>query len=353
MRKVLRRVAIGVGCVLGASLIALLVLGAILTFPATPKDSGSLRFAGFIPLPKGEKGGLLTVLDYLSVDGRRLFVTDISTGDVFVVPLTGGGLPGSESIAVASGAGGAHSVVIDPVSRVAFVTRSGAGGVDAFDAASGRIVKHIPVDADVDGMILDPAHRLLYAVSGDPKLASLIDPATMTKVATVALGGQPEFAVFDPLTGLIYQNLVDSDAVAVVDPARRVVVDRWSVKPCAGPTGVALDTAGRRLFVVCGTNAMLAVVDLDGHRVVATLPIGGGPDSVAYDPGLRRIYASGRSGVLSVTQQDGPDAYRSLGAIKLHYGAHTLAVDPAIHRVYVAYASLIIPPRLAVFDAKP
>lgn len=42
--------------------------------------------------------------------------------------------------------------------------------------------------------------------------------------------------------------------------------------------------------------------------------------------------------------------YRPLDAIKLHYGAHTLAVDPINHRVYVAYASLIIAPRLAVFE---
>ena len=66
--------------------------------------------------------------------------------------------------------------------------------------------------------------------------------------------------------------------------------------------------------------------------------------------GLRRVYATGKSGELSVIQQDGPDRYRTLDSIKLHYGAHTLAVDPVTHRVYVAYASLIIAPRLAVFD---
>lgn len=353
MRKAMKRVAIGAAAVLGIALIAVLVIAAVLTFPATPRDSAKLRFAGFVTLPKSEKAGMLSVLDYLTIDGGRLYVTDISTGDVFAVPLAGAGPPSRGSIAVAAGAGGAHSVVIDPVSRMGFVTRSGANRVDAYDPASGRIVKHIEVAADVDGMIFDPADKLLYAVSGDPELASLIDPATMTKVGTVALGGKPEFAAFDPLTGLIYQNLVDHDAVAVVDPVRPLVVDRWSVKPCAEPTGAALDIPGRRLFVVCGANALLAVVDLASHRIVATLPIGGGPDSVAYDPGLRRIYATGRSGVLSVTQQDGPDRYRALGAIKLHYGAHTLAVDPATHRVYVAYASLFIPPRVAAFDARP
>jgi hypothetical protein len=53
--------------------------------------------------------------------------------------------------------------------------------------------------------------------------------------------------------------------------------------------------------------------------------------------------------VLSIIQQDGPDSYRRLDQIRLHYGAHTLAVDPATHKLYVGYASLVVPARLAVF----
>jgi hypothetical protein len=79
------------------------------------------------------------------------------------------------------------------------------------------------------------------------------------------------------------------------------------------------------------------------------MPIGGGPDSVAFDATLHRLYATGRSGVLSVIRQDSPDAYRQLDQIHLHFGAHTLAVDPATHVVYVGYASLLVPARLAVF----
>ncbi len=347
MPKIVKPIMLGGLCVLGVAIISGLIFVAVLAFPGTPESTASLKFAGFIPLPKGD-GGLLSVQDYLTVDGHTLFATNESTGSVYEIALGAGPLP--THIGVAGGDGEAHGVVVDPVSKVAFVSRSGTDHVDAFDATSGAILKHIPVDPDVDGMIFDPADRLLYAVNGDPHLASLIDPATRAKVGAIALGGKPEFAVFDPRTGLIYQNLEDIGAVAVVDVAHRAVTARWPLKPCAEPTGAALDVTGRRLFVVCG-NALFVVLDLASHTVVASLPIGGGPDSVTYDAGLRRIYATGRSGALSVIQQDGPDRYRTLDTIKLHYGAHTLAVDPVSHRVYVAYASLIVAPRLAVFDA--
>ncbi len=90
---------------------------------------------------------------------------------------------------------------------------------------------------------------------------------------------------------------------------------------------------------------------MNSHKVVANLPVGGGPDSVAYDPDLHRLYSAGVAGVLTVIEQDGPNTYHRLGAVKTHYGAHTLAVDPVSHRVYVAYASVLVGPRLAVFDA--
>jgi DNA-binding beta-propeller fold protein YncE len=57
--------------------------------------------------------------------------------------------------------------------------------------------------------------------------------------------------------------------------------------------------------------------------------------------------------VLSVIEQTSPDVYRVLGNVRLHYGAHTLAVDPQTGRIYVAYASLLIGPRLAVFEPRP
>jgi hypothetical protein len=71
---------------------------------------------------------------------------------------------------------------------------------------------------------------------------------------------------------------------------------------------------------------------------------------VAYDAQLHRIYVTGRAGVLCVVERDSKGALTTLDTISLHFGAHTLAVDPASHRLYVAYASLFIAPRIAVFS---
>ena len=327
--------------------LALIVSGlaARLIYPGTPSAARSLTFLGYVPLPNG---GVLNVLDYLAISGPDLFVTSPSSGDVYRIALHGTAVPAGP-VAVLAGLPATHGVVIDPASRLAYVTRSETNTVDVFNPATMRLVKRIPVAEDPDGIFYDPADKLIYAASGDARVATLIDPASQTKVATIPLGGEPEFAAFDAETGLMYQNLKDANSVVAVDLARRSVTQRAPLDPCLGPSGMAIDTAQRRLFVVCSGNARLVVFNLETHRVTESLPIGGGPDSVAYDAGLHRIYATGKSGVLSVIRQDSPDSYRQLDRIRLHYGAHTLAVDPATHTLYIGYAGLLVPARLAVF----
>ncbi len=106
------------------------------------------------------------------------------------------------------------------------------------------------------------------------------------------------------------------------------------------------------MLVVCKGNSALVVVNMDTHLTVKSIEIGGGPDAVVYDPDLRRIYTKGRSGILSVVQQDTANSYRKIDTINLNFGAHTLALDPVTHRVYIGYLSLFVKPRLAVYGTK-
>jgi YVTN family beta-propeller protein len=331
-------------------LTGLLALVLWMIFPGTPGSAKSLKFEGFVPLAKDRRAGLLTVLDYLTLNGKDLFVTNVSTGTVYKIPLPAEGLPNTADVTMFQLEPAAHGVVIDPVSGMAFVTRSEANTVDIFDPSAMRLVTRIPVADDPDGIFYIPASRLIYAASGDGKTATLIDPATRTVSATISLGGKPEFGVFDSQTNLFYQNLEDTSSLAAVDLSKHAVTTSWPLQDCVHPTGMALDEQSRQLFIGCSGNSRLAVFDLEKHSVITTVPVGGGPDSVAYDAQLRRIYVTGRSGVLCVIERDSKGALATLDSISLHYGAHTLAVDPTSQRVYVAYASLLIPPRIAVFS---
>jgi DNA-binding beta-propeller fold protein YncE len=332
-----------------ALILVLCVFTAVLIFPGRPSNTHSLRFDGYIVLPKVKNAGALTVLDYLTVFGDDLFVTSVSTGAVYKVGLHTRAMPDTADVSVFGLEPAAHGVVVDPTSLLAFVTRSDANTVDVFDPKNMRLVKRIPVAADPDGIFYDPSNKLVYVASSDAMLATLIDPASQNSIGTISLGGKPEFSAFDPETKLIYQNLADTNTVVAVDLTTRSVVQRWPLAGCELPTGIAIDDANRRLFIACGKSAKLAIFDLNLHRIIASIPVGLGADSVAYDPELRRIYVAGLFGVLTVVNQATADAYHVLDSNYLHFNAHTLAIDPVTHKLFVGYSSLAIPPRLAVF----
>ena len=210
----------------------------------------------------------------------------------------------------------------------------------------------IPVADDADAILYIPSTKLVYVAHEDANMATLIDPEKRATVGTIQLPGKPEFPAMDSRSGLLFQNLEDTNAVVAIDVGNWSVVGQWPLAPCEGPSGMAIDAEQRRLFAVCSGNARLVVFDLENHRVITSLAIGGGPDSVAFDRGVHRIYAAGKTGKLTVIQQDGPDNYRVLDEIRTHYGAHTLTVDPVSHKVFVAYASLLAHPRIAVFSPK-
>ena len=345
----MRKLARAALWIVGALVLVICVATAMLIYPGRPADGHNLRFAGYIDLPKVKNSGALSLLDYLTVAGDDLFVTNVSTGAVYKVGLHKRSLPDTADVSVFELEPAAHGVVVDPTSHVAFVTHSAANTVDVFDPKTMRLVKRIPVANDPDGIFYDPFDKLVYAASSDSMVATLIDPTSQTSIGVIKLGGTPEFAAFDLGTKLLYQNLSDANSVVAVDLAKRSVVRRWPLNGCEMPTGMAIDEADRRLFIACGKSSKLLIFDLDLHRVVASVPVGFGPDSVAYDPELHRIYVTGLVGKLTVVSQDGKDAYRVADSINLHFNAHTLAIDPATHGLYVGYASLAIPPRLAVF----
>ena len=336
---------------LGVTVVSVTSIGlTALIYPSAPSQSSSVRFDGFIVLPKRN---LLSILDYMTLNGRDLFVAGTSTGSLFKVKIDAGEQGTGKAVMELTGANGVHGVAVVPSRSIAFFTKGGDNTVGVLDAATFRLIGSIPVADDPDAILYAERANLVYVANGDSKVATLIDPDKRATVGVVQLGGKPEFPAIDPQDGLLYQNLKDTDSLVALDLVTRSVVGRWPLEPCEGPSGMAIDSAHRRLFSVCSGNAMLVVFDLAGHRLIAAIPVGDRPDSVALDPLLGRIYTAGVGGKLTVIQQNDPDSYQVLENISTHYGAHTLTVDPETHKVYVAYASLLTYPRIAVFSPVP
>src|SRR5204862_7353014 len=146
-----------------------------------------------------------------------------------------------------------------------------------------------------------------FTFNGRSATATAIDAATGTIVGTVPLGGKPETGQPDG-QGHITVNIEDKGNVVKFDTRSLAVIATWPLAPCEEPTGMGADLTHHRLIIGCG-NKLMAIMNSDDGRVVATVPVGDGVDASGYDPNTGLAFTSNGEGSVTVVRQDSPDAY--------------------------------------------
>jgi DNA-binding beta-propeller fold protein YncE len=210
--------------------------------------------------------------------------------------------------------------------------------------AAGNKVK---VGDNPDAILYDPATKRVFTFNGRSQDSTAIDAATGQVLGTIKLDGKPEFAASDA-KGEIFVHIEDKSELVAIDSSQLEVKANWPLAPCTEAGGLAIDRKHRRLF--CGVrqqfvgcdNKMMAVVDADSGKVLATPAIGEGVDATAFDPEAGLAFASGgQSGVLTVVQEESPHKFRVAENVRTERGARTLAYDSRTERVFVVPQSSI------------
>src|SRR5258708_27505838 len=137
--------------------------------------------------------------------------------------------------------------------------------------------------------------------------------------------------------GNLLMAVRDRNSVAKIDVANRKVSEEWKTAPCEEPTGIAYDSAGKRIFVGCrGKSPMLLVLDAATGKVVTTMDIGRGNDGVIYDAATRKIYTSnGVDANLVMYNQVDADTYKLAAATTTRPDFGPMAHDPEATKIYM------------------
>jgi YVTN family beta-propeller protein len=285
--------------------------------------------------------------DYIIFDSptRRLFISrgtkvvvlDVDTGKVV------GEIPNTD---------GVHGIALASDLGRGFTSNGRAGTVTIFDLKTLQVIGSAQAGTNPDAIIYDPASKRVFAMNGRSKDVTAIDAATGKVVGTIPVDGKPEFAVADG-AGHVYVNIEDKSEEQQIDSQNLKVTATWPLAPCDEPSGLAMDIANRRLFAGCG-NKMMAVINADTGKVVATPPIGEGVDANGFDPGTGYAFASnGGSGTLTVVHEDSPDKYSVVEDVPTQAHARTMALDPKTHQVFLVTADFGPAPAATPDNAHP
>jgi hypothetical protein len=266
--------------------------------------------------------------DYLYVDSEqhRLYVSHGKQTEVIDTQT-------NKIIGTIADTAGVHGIAIASDLGLGFTSNGRDNSVTVFDLSSLKTRNTIKVGGNPDSIIYAAQSHRIVTFNGRSKDATVVDAKTGNAIGTIAIGGKPEFAQLDK-SGNIYFNIEDTGELAVLDPVALKLTQRTSLKPCDSPTGLAIDPQ-QRLYSVC-ENKMMIVSAHDG-KALAQVPIGSGPDGVAWLDGYA-FSANGADGTISVVGENASGKFQALSTITTATGARTVAADPATHKLYLPTA---------------
>jgi outer membrane protein assembly factor BamB len=284
--------------------------------------------------------------DYLTADAsaRRIYISRATR--VLVLDADSG-----KSVGEIADTPGVHGIALAPELGRGFTSNGREGTVSIFDLKTLATTGKVKAGDNPDAILFDAATSRVFTFNGRSQDSTAIDAAKGTVLGAIKLDGKPEFAVSDG-RGEIFVNIEDKNELVAIDPANLEVKNKWPLAPCESPSGLSMDKKNRRLFVGCG-NKMMAVVNADTGKVIATLPIGDGVDATTFDAETGLAFASCGEGVLTVIREESPDKFSVQENVTTRPGARTLALDAKTHNIFVVTADFGPPPPATTDNPHP
>jgi DNA-binding beta-propeller fold protein YncE len=232
---------------------------------------------------------------------------------------------------------GVHGIALAQDLGKGFTSNGRENTVTVFDLKTLKETARIKLDAEnPDAILYDAASKRVFTFNGRSNNATAIDAVKDTVIGNIPLDGKPEFGAADG-KGMVFVNIEDKSEVTSIDARKAAVVKSWPLAPCEEPSGLAIDLKNRRLFSGCH-NKMMAVMDADTGKVIATPAIGQGVDANAFDADRQLAFSSNGDGTLTVVHEDAPDKFSVLENADTQRSARTMALDTTDHDVYLVAA---------------
>lgn len=230
----------------------------------------------------------------------------------------------------------AFGLGLNDKTQTLYTSNTRSGSVSAIDLKSGKVVGTIKVDSDPKAhlfrVLVDEDKNVVY-VSVTSGRVWVIDGKTNQLTHTIEEVGKTTMGLALDSAGnrLFAANLGSSD-IAVIDLATRKVVTRFA----AGgqrPSQLAFDAKSKRLFVTNQGSGDISVIDTANGNLVKAVKTGEGALGIGFNPSTNLVYVANRqAGTVTVVDATTLTVVTNITAGSL---PNTVAVDAKSNRVYV------------------
>jgi YVTN family beta-propeller protein len=303
-----------------------LVIISVITNPIYSWAQQKTGFHILKDIPVNSNGGW----DYITVDGAHKRIYTSHGNQVNILSTAG------DSISYIPNTPGVHGIALVNALNKGYISAGRANKVIVFDLTSFKVLGEIAVGTNPDAIFYEPFAKKIYAFNGRSMDASVIDVATDKVVATIPLGAKPETGVSDG-KGKVFVNAETTNEIVVINATTLKVQDRYKINGGDEPSGLDIDRKTNRLFIGCGGNKTMVIMDATNGKNLAKFPIGG-CDGLVFDPELKTAYTSNGEGTISVVREINANKFEFVENIPSEPSARTIGIDLLTHRLYLPAA---------------
>jgi DNA-binding beta-propeller fold protein YncE len=299
-----------------------------------------LRTVMNVPMP-----GPAVRFDYQSLDSAsgRLYIAHMNADQLVVFDTKTRSL-----VANLDGFPRVHGVWAVPELGRVYASATGRHRVNVVDDKTLQVVSQVGPISYPDGLAYAPGPKRVFVSDEHGKADAVIDSQTNRLLTSIPLGGEAGNTVYDPGSKQILVAVHETNELVVIDPETMSIVARHPLAGVKAPHGISVDADHRLAFIAGQDNHVIALVELQSMKVLATYPVGDDPDVLAFDAGLGQLYISAESGHVFVYRLLGHELVKQ-GELHMPH-AHTVAVDPRTHLVYFPLENVDGRPLLRIME---
>jgi len=279
-----------------------------------------------IPLP-----GSASRFDYQSYDptSKRLYFSHMGDGELVILDTERRKL-----VAHLPGFPTTTGVLVVPELHRVFVSVPGNHEVAVVDTQTLKLLARIPDGEFPDGLAYVPEVHKVFISDEKGGKETVIDAKSNQRIGSIDLGGEIGNTQYDSVSHLIFANVQTTGELIAIDPKLDRIVGRHALKGGSGPHGLLIDAPRRLAFAACEGDSKLLVLDMETFEILQVFSTGEGPDVLAFDSALERVYMATESGMVSIFQLR-DRALEKLEDLSVAPGAHTISVNPGTHELYL------------------
>lgn len=284
-----------------------------------------MKFVADIPLTGGTNR-----FDYQSIDEnkRELFIAHLSADRVTVY-----NIDSQKVVKNIPDISRVHGVLAVPSLNSVYASATGKDQVDVIDETTGQVKARVPVGDYPDGLAYAPNQKRVFVSDEHGKTVSVIDALTNKPIKQIKIGGKVGNTHYDSISGLIFSADQTNNRLVAINPVTLEIVRHYDLPGCQGAHGFYIDEQNHYAFVTGEDNASFVVLDLTSGKIIARDKVGSGPDVLAFDKKLHRLYVASESGVVSVFQV-AKGKVKKTNETFFYSNAHTVSVDQKTHLIF-------------------